>query len=76
MTKIPNSKLYELVKGQKPLFRSFRRKPESSDFSTFWMPVEDPVSSGDQVRHDELGTFYETIKLVWVTRSAGACAAC
>jgi hypothetical protein len=30
-------------------------RPESSDFSMFWMP--------DQVRHDELGTYYETIKL-------------
>jgi len=27
----------------------------------FWMPVEDPVFRGDQVRHDELGTFYEAI---------------
>jgi hypothetical protein len=27
---------------------------ESSYFSTFWMPVEDPVFSGDQVRHDEI----------------------
>jgi len=26
---------------------SFRRRPESSDFSMFWMQ--------DQVRHDELG---------------------
>jgi hypothetical protein len=30
-------------------------RPESRDFSKFWMP--------DQVRHDELGTFYETIKI-------------
>ena len=31
-------------------------RPESSVFSTrsvFWMPVADPVISGDQVRHDE-----------------------
>jgi len=40
-------------------------RPESSDFSMFWMPVEDPVFSGDQVpadnygtgRHDEFGLF-------------------
>jgi hypothetical protein len=36
-----------LVKSRKSLKTSFRRKPESSDFSMFWMP--------DQVRHDELG---------------------
>jgi hypothetical protein len=28
---------------------SFLRRPESSDFSMFWMP--------DQVRHDEFGIF-------------------
>ncbi len=27
------------------------------------MPVEDPVFSGDQVRHDGFGTFYEIISL-------------
>jgi hypothetical protein len=26
------------------------------------MPVENPVFSGDQVRHDGFGTFYETVK--------------
>jgi hypothetical protein len=30
------------------------REPESSAFTMFWMPVEDPVFSGDQVRHDEI----------------------
>jgi hypothetical protein len=30
----------------------------------FWMPVEDPVIGGDQVRHDELGAFYENIKFL------------
>jgi hypothetical protein len=29
-------------------------KLKSSDFIMFWMPVEDPVFSGDQVRHDEI----------------------
>jgi hypothetical protein len=47
-------KVDEFVKSQKINSLSFRRKPESSDFSTFWMPVEDPVFSGDQVRHDEI----------------------
>jgi hypothetical protein len=28
-------------------------KPESSKSNYFWMPVADPVISGDQVRHDE-----------------------
>jgi len=37
------------VKSQNITFLSFRRKPESSHFNTFWMP--------DQVRHDELGLF-------------------
>ena len=27
----------------------------------FWMPVEDPVFSGDHVRHDGFGTFYEAV---------------
>ena len=27
------------------------------------MPVDDPVFSGDQVRHDEIGIFYEVIKI-------------
>jgi hypothetical protein len=27
------------------------------------MPVEDPVFSGDQVRHDGVGTFYEFINV-------------
>ena len=43
-------------------FPSFRRKPESSEFNMFWMPVEDPVFSGDQARHDDFETFYEFIK--------------
>ena len=38
-----------LVKSRKSLKTSFRRRPESNDFSMFWMP--------DQVRHDELGLF-------------------
>jgi len=29
-------------------------KPESSKFNVFWMPVADPVISGDQVRHDDI----------------------
>jgi hypothetical protein len=37
---------------------------ESSNFSKFWMPVEYPVFSGDQVRHDGFGTFYETVKII------------
>ena len=36
-------------------FLSFRRKPESSFFSMFWMP--------DQVRHDELGLFMKSSTL-------------
>jgi hypothetical protein len=43
---IPNFKIDEFVKSQKVNLLSFRRKPESSDFSMFWMP--------DQVRHDEI----------------------
>jgi len=38
--------------GNSP-FLSFRRMPESSDINKFWMP--------DQVRHDDFGTFYETV---------------
>ena len=37
------------------VFQSFRRTPESSNFNMFWMP--------DQVRHDDSGTFYETVKI-------------
>ena len=33
-------------------------QPESSKFIDFWMPVEDPVLSGDQVRHDD---FYASV---------------
>ena len=44
-----HTKFDKLVKSRKSLKTSFRRKPESSDFSMFWMP--------DQVRHDELGLF-------------------
>jgi len=36
-------------------------KPESSKFNAFWMPVGDPVISGDQVRHDDFETFYEFV---------------
>jgi hypothetical protein len=49
----------EFVKSQKINFLSFRRKPESSDFSTFWMP--------DQVRHDECGLFTRPSKLKFQT---------
>ncbi|MBW1798168.1 MAG: hypothetical protein JRJ21_07165 [Deltaproteobacteria bacterium] len=38
-------------------------KPESSKFNAFWMPVADPVISGDQVRHDDLETFYEIVNI-------------
>jgi hypothetical protein len=44
------------------VFHSFRRKPESSNINMFWMPVEDPVLFGDQVRHDGWRTFCETVK--------------
>jgi hypothetical protein len=50
-----NGAFYELIKIDGPakvafpVFLSFRRKPESSQFNMFWMP--------DQVRHDDLGTF-------------------
>jgi hypothetical protein len=37
-----NSNFDEVVKSQKINSLSFRRKPESSDFNTFWMP--DPSS--------------------------------
>ena len=50
-------KIDEFVKSQKINLLSFRRRPESSDFSMFWMPVEDPVFSRDQVRHDEIRLF-------------------
>jgi len=43
------------VKSQKMHILSFRRKPESSNFSMFWMP--------DQVRHDEFGLFTESSSL-------------
>ena len=46
----------------------FRRKPESSECSKFWMPIEDPVFNGDQARHDELETFYEGINPVNLVR--------
>jgi len=38
------------VKGRNALHSSFRRKPESSNFSDFWIL--------DQVRDDGRGTFY------------------
>jgi hypothetical protein len=50
------SKFDKLVKSQFYALASFRRKPESSNINTFWMP--------DQVRHDDLRTFYETIKFI------------
>jgi hypothetical protein len=40
-----------------------RTKLESSDFSMFWMAVEDPVFSGDQVRLDNFGAFSEFINV-------------
>jgi hypothetical protein len=40
-------------------------KSESSDYGTFWMPVEDPVFNGNQVRHDGIRTFYEFINIRW-----------
>jgi len=46
-------------KVEKLSFPSFRRKPESSKLNAFWMPVADPVISGDQVRNDDFETFYE-----------------
>jgi hypothetical protein len=52
------------VKSQKINFLSFRRKPESSGFSMFWILVEDPVFSGDQVRHEEKGLFTNSSFLV------------
>ncbi|MGB2928067.1 MAG: hypothetical protein WBB70_04050, partial [Desulfobacterales bacterium] len=48
-------KVDNLVKSRKSLKTSFLRKPESSDFSMFWMP--------DQVRHDELRLFTKTSSL-------------
>jgi len=45
-------------------FPSFRRKPESSNFNAFWMPVADPVFSGDQVRHDDFETFYRIVNII------------
>jgi len=38
-------------------------KPGSTLFKTFWMPVEDPVISGDQVRHDGFRTFYGIVNV-------------
>jgi len=40
-----------------PHFMRDKLQPESSTFNYFWMPVADPVISGDQVRHDGIGTF-------------------
>jgi hypothetical protein len=45
ISQVQDSKIDEFVKSQKINSLSFRRKPESSVFSKFWMP--------DQVRHDE-----------------------
>jgi hypothetical protein len=50
------------------IFLSFRQIPdrvreESSNFDTVWMPVEDPVLAGIKVRHDDLKTFYEFIRV-------------
>ncbi len=52
-------------KVAKHVFMSFRRKPVSSKFDDFWMPVEDPDFSGDQVQHDGFRTFYEFIIVIW-----------
>lgn len=41
------SNIDEIVKSRKSLKTSFRRRPESGDFSMFWIP--------DRVRHDEFG---------------------
>jgi len=44
--------------GRKPFGLELRaERPESSIFNAFWMPVADPVISGDQVRHDDFETF-------------------
>jgi len=56
-------KIDEFVKSQKINLLSFRRRPESSEFSMFWMPVEVPAFSGDQVRHDEIRLFTRPSKL-------------
>ena len=40
-----------------------KHKRSSSEFKYFWMPVADPVSSGDQVRHDDWKTFHGSINL-------------
>ena len=65
-------KVVELVKVESFVLLSFpakgigiidRRRPESIDFKRFWMPVEDPVFSGDQVRHDDSITFYESVNV-------------
>ncbi len=53
-------------KVEKHVFTSFRQIPgrvreESSIFNDFWIPVEAPDFSGDQVRHDGFTTFYEFI---------------
>ena len=54
--KRPECKDFDLFQGViesqtvwNPFKMSFRRKPESSDFSVFWTP--------DQVRHNEFGLF-------------------
>jgi hypothetical protein len=58
------------VKSQFSHFLSFRQIPDrvreesspaEAGLKVFWMPVEDPVFSGDQVRHDGSRTFYGTI---------------
>ena len=36
---------------------------ESSTSNYFWMPVEDPVFSGDQVRYDGFETFHEIVNI-------------
>jgi hypothetical protein len=48
----------ELVKSQKStlfVIPAKAKQRESSNFNRFWMPVEDPVLGGDQVRHDGFG---------------------
>jgi hypothetical protein len=65
IVEIPRRKIDGFEKSQKINFLSFRSgsgsgmtaKPESSDFSMFWMP--------DQVRHDECGLFTRPSELAF-----------
>ncbi len=56
-----NSKLDELVKSPKIPFSSFRRKPESSHFNSFWTPAFAGVT--------ELGLFTKPSKLDELVKS-------